>query len=93
VLPKSLEETNHNTHFIKIKNEISGETADAIQKLYYHADFIASAESKLNNKKWEVVADGISELAQFDIKEVHDKVVKHINHPRKRYVERFNYIW
>jgi hypothetical protein len=31
VLPKSLEETNHNTHFIKIKNEISGETADAIQ--------------------------------------------------------------
>jgi hypothetical protein len=30
----------------------------------------------------EVVADGISELAQFDIKEVHDKVVKHINHPR-----------
>jgi hypothetical protein len=57
VLPKSLEE-DHNTHFIKIKNEISGETADAIQKLYYHADFIASAESKLNNK---VVADGISE--------------------------------
>jgi hypothetical protein len=47
---------------------ISGETADAIQKLYYHADFIASAESKLNNKKMEVVADGISELAQFDIK-------------------------
>jgi hypothetical protein len=57
VLPKSLEETNHNTHFIKIKNEISGETADAIQKLYYHADFIASAESKLNNKMG-VVADG-----------------------------------
>jgi hypothetical protein len=39
-----------------------------------------------------VVADGISELAQFDIKEVHDKVVKHQS-PKKRYVERFNYIW
>lgn len=68
---------------LKLRNEISGETADAIQKLYYHANFIAEAESKLNSKKWEVIADGISELTQFEIKEVHSKVVMHINHPKK----------
>lgn len=68
---------------LKLRNEISGETADAIKKLYYHANFIAEAESKLNSKKWEVIADGISELTQFEIKEVHNKVIVHINHPKK----------
>jgi hypothetical protein len=28
-------------------------------------------------------ANGISELAQFDIEEAHDKVITHINHSKK----------
>ncbi|MDG2432284.1 hypothetical protein [Flavobacterium sp.] len=68
---------------LKLRNEISGETADAIQKLYYNLNFIGEAEAKLNSKKWSVIANGISELAQFDIKEVHEKIIVHINHPKK----------
>jgi hypothetical protein len=68
---------------LKLRNEISGETADTIQKLYYNLNFAAEAEAKLNSEKWDVIADGISELAHFDIKEAHDKVIVHINHPKK----------
>jgi HEAT repeat protein len=68
---------------LKLRNEISGEIADAIQKLYYQTDFITQASSKLKHKKWDVVARAIKELAQFEIKEVHDEVLVHINHPKK----------
>jgi hypothetical protein len=68
---------------LKLRNEISGETADTIQKLFYNLNFAAEAEAKLNSKKWDVIANGISELAQFDIKEAHDKVITHINHSKK----------
>tara|TARA_R110000868_G_scaffold401085_1_gene676386 strand:+ start:1716 stop:2759 length:1044 start_codon:yes stop_codon:yes gene_type:complete len=68
---------------LKLRAEISGETADAIQKLYYQTGLINYAASKLKHKKWEVIAKGIKELAQFEIKEVHKDIILHINHPKK----------
>jgi HEAT repeat protein len=68
---------------LKLRNEISGETADAIQKLYYKTGFITQASSKLKEKKWDVIARAIKELTQFEIKEVHDEIIVHINHPKK----------
>ncbi len=68
---------------LKLRTEISGETADAIQKLYYQTGLIDYAASKLKHKKWEVIATGIKELAQFEIKEVHEDIILHINHPKK----------
>ncbi|WP_418262718.1 HEAT repeat domain-containing protein [Flavobacterium faecale] len=68
---------------LKLRNEISGETADAIQKLYYKTEFISQATAKLKSKKWDVIARAIKELAQFEIKEVHDDIIVHINHPKK----------
>lgn len=68
---------------LKLRNEISGEMADAIQKLYYQTGLIRFAAANLKSKKWEIVAKGIKELAQFEIKEVHDEVVKHVNHPKR----------
>lgn len=69
--------------FLKLKNEISGETADAIQNLYYKTGLIHSATSKLKSKKWDAVARSIRELTQFEIKEAHDEIIQLINHPRK----------
>lgn len=69
--------------FLKLRNEISGETADAIQRLYYQTGLLNYATSKLKHKKWNVVAKGIKELTQFEVKEVHDKVILQINHPKK----------
>ena len=69
--------------FLKLKNEISGETADAIQNLYYKTGLINSATSKLTSKKWDAVARSIRELTQFEIKEAHDQIIPLINHPKK----------
>lgn len=69
--------------FLKLKNEISGEISDAIQKLYYQTELIEYAAKRLQSKKWNIVAKGIKELTQFEIKEVHDEVIKHVNHPRR----------
>ena len=68
---------------LKLRNEISGEMADDIQKLYYQTGLLHYASSKLLNKKWEKIAYGIRELTQFEIKEVHDEVIKHVNHPKR----------
>ncbi|MFA9188518.1 hypothetical protein AAGV33_09975 [Flavobacterium sp. FBOR7N2.3] len=69
--------------FLKLKNEISGETADAIQNLYYQTGLINSATSKLKSKKWDSVARAIKELTLFEIKEAHDEIIQLINHPKK----------
>lgn len=68
---------------LKLRNEISGEVAIAIQNLYYQTGLINYASSKLKDKKWNVVAKAIKELTQFGIKEVHDEVILLINHPKK----------
>ncbi|KDN56246.1 hypothetical protein [Flavobacterium seoulense] len=69
--------------FLKLKNEISGETSDAIQNLYYQTGLIDSATSKLKSKKWDTVARAIRELTLFEIKEAHDEIIQLINHPKK----------
>lgn len=69
--------------FLKLRNEISGETADAIQRLYYQTGLVNYATSRLKHKKWDVIAKGIKELTQFEVKEVHNKVILQINHPKK----------
>ncbi len=69
--------------FLKLRNEVSGETADAIQNLYYKTELINSASSKLKSKKWDTVARSIKELTQFEIKEAHDKIILLVNHPKK----------
>lgn len=69
--------------FLKLRNEISGETADAIQNLYYQTGLIQSAISKLKSKKWDAIARAIKELTQFEIKEAHDQIILLVNHPKK----------
>jgi len=68
---------------LKLKNEISGEMADAIQNLYSQTKLKNSALVKLSNKKWYIIAKGIREFTLFQVKEVHHEVIKHINHPKK----------
>ncbi|WP_369764669.1 HEAT repeat domain-containing protein [Flavobacterium sp. WC2429] len=68
---------------LKLRSEISGETANDIQKLYYQTGLINYASSKLKHKKWNIIAKAIKELTQFGIKDVHDDVILLINHPKK----------
>lgn len=68
---------------LRLRNEISGEMAESIQKLYFQTGLINYALSSLKSKKWYVVAKGIRELAQFHVKEVYKDIVILVNHPKK----------
>ncbi|MFV5702088.1 HEAT repeat domain-containing protein [Flavobacterium sp. XS2P12] len=68
---------------LKLKNEISGEMAESIQKLYFQTGLIDYTLPKLRSKKWYSLAKGIRELRQFQVKEAHDEVIIYINHPKR----------
>ena len=68
---------------LKLRNEISGEMADSIQILYCQTGLIDYASAKLKSKKWNIIASGIRELTQFQIKESHDEIIEHVNHPKR----------
>ena len=68
---------------LRLRNEISGEMAESIQKLYFQTGLINYALSSLKSKKWYVVAKGIRELAQFHVKEVYTEIVIYVNNPNK----------
>ncbi len=68
---------------LKLRNEISGEMGDLIEKLYFESGLISYALSKLKNKNWYIIAIGIRELTQFQVKDVYDVIVKHVKHPKR----------
>lgn len=68
---------------LKLRNEISGEMAQSIEKLYFQTGLIDYTLPKLKSKKWYSLAKGIRELRQFQIKEAHDVVENYINHPKR----------
>jgi hypothetical protein len=68
---------------LKLRNEISGEIAESIDKLYIELGLLSYSLAKLRHKKWEVIAIGIRELTQFKVKGVHKVVMNNINHPKK----------
>ena len=68
---------------LKLKNEISGDIAESIQKLYFQTKLVDYALSRLSHKKWYVIAKGIRELKKFQVKEAYQGVLIHINHPRR----------
>lgn len=69
--------------FLKLTNEITGEMAESIYNLYANTKLKKYALAKLSSRKWHVIAGGIRELTLFNVKEAHDKVIKHVNHSKK----------
>lgn len=68
---------------VRLKQEVSGEIADSVQRLYFQIGLVDYAIARLYHKKWYVIAKGIRELNQFQVKTAHDDVSMHINHPRR----------
>lgn len=68
---------------LKLRNEISGEMGEAIDKLFVKLGLLRYSLVKLRDKKWDVIAIGIRELTQFKIKAVHKIIMNNINHPTK----------
>lgn len=68
---------------LKLRNEITGEVAESIDKLYIELGLLPYSLSKLRNKKWDIVAKAIRELTQFQVKGIQNIVLKYTNHPKK----------
>lgn len=71
------------TTLLKLRNEITGEIADSIDKLYIELGLLQYPLRKLRHKKWDVVANSIRELTLFQVKGIQSVVMKNINHPKK----------
>ncbi|RXP63564.1 hypothetical protein EC396_01810 [Lutibacter sp. HS1-25] len=67
----------------KLVNDISGEIAVSIHKFYYETGLINYSLKKIKARKWEIIASGIDELTQFEVKQAHNKIEKLIKHPHK----------
>lgn len=67
----------------KLVNDISGEMAVAIHTLYFKTGLINYSLEKLKAKKWEVIASGISELTQFEVKQASQEIQKLIKHSNR----------
>ncbi|WP_372792663.1 hypothetical protein [Lutibacter sp.] len=65
----------------KLINDISGEMAHSIQKFYFETGLVNYALYKLKGRKWDVIASGIKELTQFEVKEAHNEIIKYVKHP------------
>ena len=68
---------------LKLRNEISGEIAESIDKLFIKLGLLRYSLNKLRSKKWEIIAIGIRELTQFNIKGAHKIIMNNINHPKR----------
>jgi len=67
----------------KLIDDISGEMADSIILFYFETGLINHSLKKLKSNKWNIVASGIKELAQFKVTDVNDEIIKHIKHPNR----------
>jgi len=70
--------------FLKLRNEISGETVDLIFKLYHQLGLSHYAMNKLKSQKWNIVVEGIRELTLFQIIEANTAIEVLKNHPKKQ---------
>lgn len=66
----------------KLKNDISGEMALAINSLYFKTGLLNYSLEKLNSSKWDKIALGIKELTQFEVTNVSNEIGKHKNHEK-----------
>lgn len=68
---------------LRLRNEISGEMAESIQKLYFQTKLVDYALARLKRKKWHIIATAIRELRQLQVKEVYNEVIAFVIHPKK----------
>lgn len=67
----------------KLKSDISGEMALAINQLFIKTGLLNYALKKLESKKWDQIALGIKELTQFEITNVYNEISKFQNYPKQ----------
>ena len=67
----------------KLKNEISGEMAMDVQKLYFQLNLKKYAIANLKSRNWYIVAKAIKELSTFNVSEAQQQIATFLQHKKK----------
>lgn len=67
----------------KLKNEISGEMALAIQQLYFQLNLKQYAIANLKSRNWYIIAKAIKELSNFNVTEAQNTIALFLHHKKK----------
>ena len=67
---------------LKLKNEITGELAESIDRFYIQTGLFKYAFNNVRSNNWYLNAKGIRELKQFNAKKAHKAILERNNHPK-----------
>lgn len=62
-----------------LHSNLHGETADKLRDLYFNLGLHKDSLKKVNKRNWYTKAKGFRELAQMDVKDANDKIVRYVN--------------
>lgn len=69
--------------FLKLSMQISGNMIQIMHKLYEEIGLLNFDIKKLRSKRWNIIALGIRDLRQFEVKKVEHLIKKFVNHDRE----------
>lgn len=69
--------------FLKLSQQVSGNVIDIMHNLYEEIGLIYFAKQKIKSKKWNIIALGIRDLRQFEVKKFAPIIKKFVNHKKE----------
>jgi hypothetical protein len=58
---------------------LHGETAEKLRDLYFNLGLHKDSIRKVYKRRWDIKAKGFRELAQMDVKDANDQIIKYVN--------------
>ncbi len=69
--------------FLKLTQQVSGNIIDILHQLYEEIGLLDFALQKIKSRKWNIIALGIRDLRQFEVKKVSPLIEKFVNHSKE----------
>jgi HEAT repeat protein len=64
---------------LSLHNNLYGEAATRLRDLFFNLELYKDSLIKTHNRRWNIKAKGIGELAQMDVKDANNEIVKYAN--------------
>ena len=65
---------------LSLHNNLYGEAASRLRDLFFNLELYKDSLNKTHNRRWNIKAKGIGELAQMDVKDANNEIVKYANY-------------
>lgn len=69
--------------FLKLSQQVSGNIINIMHQLYEDIGLVNFAIQKIKSKEWNVIALGIRDLRQFEVRRVSQSIEKFVNHNKE----------